>query len=125
MISALFIRDSDRLFHMSPLSVLLSAFSCARIHLLVRLNSFLMVLTDLAILVDVGCVKLFELFDQGTQCVLRQFQLLLQSLDPVLDGIGFAVVAIHQACLYDFPKNAHFSPRFIVAASNVSPGLML
>jgi hypothetical protein len=75
-------------------------------------------------LVDVGSVELLELFDQGTQCVLRQFQLIFERLDPVLYRIGFAIVAVHQTRLYDFPKNAHFSPRFIVAVSNQLSGLV-
>lgn len=51
-------------------------------------------LTDFAISVDVGSVNFFEFFHQRSQCVLCQFQLLFERLNPVVDRIGFAIVAV-------------------------------
>jgi len=75
-------------------------------------------LTDPVVSVEIESVHLFKLLDKGTQCILRQLKLVFKRLDSILNWIGFSLLTIHQAGLYDFPENAHFSPQVIFVVSN-------
>ena len=96
----------------------------ARVQPLIRLITVfcarLMTLTDPAVAVYVESVNFFDFFHELSHRVLRQLKLVFEGLDSVLNGVGFSLLAVHQAGLHNFPENAHFCPRFLLVALSLS-----